>query len=111
MRILIAPAYYAELQRQVRPAYGHDSSLAAPRIEVSPHLPAQSICSDCAGNGEGAESTYCPACHGAGGTKTIGLVLDVAPPMRLITAPLPKKFTPYFPRDLVAPAPLCRGLP
>lgn len=76
-------------------------------FRLSPHFPMTVECKHCAGSGEGGEeATYCEKCQGCGGRKYEGWMVERGI-QTLIRSPdaLPKKFAPYFPREI----PLHRG--
>lgn len=80
-------------------------------IITSDLFPYNIECLTCGGSGEGTESTYCHHCHGAGDRHIIGSCSEASGRMTLFTEPLPRKFAPYFPRDVaIPPRPLSRGL-
>jgi len=78
-------------------------------IHSNPIFPMQSTCEDCNGTGEGATSTYCPKCKGAGATRILGVMQNFGQTV-VIRDTLPKKFMPSFPSGLVPAPMLSRGL-
>lgn len=79
-------------------------------IHTSPLFPIENRCAPCDGTGEGAESTYCKPCKGAGRTVIDGMMQNGAQTI-MITRALPKAFAVSFPAGLVPQPRLCRGLP
>lgn len=85
------------------------ANLFGVRIQPSSAFPFEAECSACKGTGEGTESTYCDKCSGAGRQRFEGVMQNGSQTI-LLTGKLPKAFAPYFPKGLVPPAPLSRGL-
>lgn len=78
-------------------------SLYGMELKVSSMFPYTHTCSECNGTGEGKTSTYCPKCKGAGAERVEGMMTGARGSMCLITSPLPKKFAPRWPADVLVP--------
>lgn len=108
--VLASPELYARL-RDLTPrdfvwtGEKHPALWTGMRIVEVSHFPMTGQCKACGGTGEGAHSTYCQNCAGAGQIKTIGKVGDV-----WIRDKLPRAFEPSFPKGVVSQPPLSRGL-
>lgn len=94
-----APVDYASMFGN--PMVRRDSFLGIP-FRSSPHFPTIVNCSTCDGSGEGGDnSTYCEKCEGRGGFRYDGMMQDRGRTIMIKSAdPLPKKFSPYFPREI-----------
>lgn len=79
-------------------------------VSQSAAFPFESECTQCGGSGEGSGSTYCDRCDGQGRTRYEGAMFN-GQQTTLFTSPLPKAFSPSFPRGLVPAPRLSRGLP
>lgn len=120
--IRLSHALYADFMRQgesnrmtpVRDLLGSNNAFYGMQVEPSNMFPMVTPCAECRATGEGSESTYCKKCDGAGKTKIDGMVVRGSfggtTPMLLIKDTLPKAFQPRFPRGLVAPPQMCKGL-
>lgn len=115
--ITLSPPAYRELHRRCEqdtvqppnPLLAGSRSLFGLPVREHPALPVERACKNCQGAGYTADDgTFCTPCKGYGGDRVIGFV-DQRPPT-FITEPLHAKIPPRFPRSLVAPPRLSRGL-
>lgn len=81
------------------------STLFGIEVHPSPHFPMTVACRECHGSGEGGEeATYCGKCEGRGGFRYDGMMRNGRQTIMIKAGEaVPKKFAPYFPRDLPLP--------
>ncbi|MGR4892258.1 hypothetical protein ACIPPQ_14620 [Sphingopyxis sp. LARHCG72] len=102
------PDLMLELERSsavIRPNLNRPlpDTLFGVRFEPNPMFPMRTTCSACDGTGEGGdEATYCGSCDGAGAHLTEGIMRNGEQTI-LMRSALPKKFAPYFPKDIPLP--------
>lgn len=119
MRIHGSPALIRRIELETIEAGGGAGLRGGVDMTVSYLFPFVQSCSTCAGTGEGATSTYCPTCHGAGEVEVIGAVMDRETGWPLPSSSMtgiiqgprrPVRFQPRFPAGIVSLPPMCRGL-